>query len=125
MGITLMDRSNSAPPFFLNYWNWRTLVEAMRRTNVVPESVVDRLHESFCGHGLTAEQANAVARALRERVAANLRDGDRLLLDGTTTSDPDDGEFHRVDTAKNYSTTREVILRFAMFCEASDGFVVE
>jgi hypothetical protein len=125
MGITLSDRGRRLPPFFVNFWHWRTIVEAVRRLEVLPVGVVDRLHEQFTGSGLAETEARQVAAGITQALLTSLRAGDRLLLDGTVTQEVDDGTFHRVDEDENYGTNREVLAKFAAFCEACAGFDVD
>lgn len=55
-----------------------------------------------------------------------LREGERVLLDGTRTMTPDDGVFYRdpAEGHRNYGTTREVLRQFAEACEKCGGFRV-
>jgi hypothetical protein len=73
---------------------------------------------------LTEDEARLVADALEARVLPALDDKARVLLDGSTTSEPDDFAFHRVDQFKNYSTSRAVLERFIAYCRACSGFEV-
>ncbi|MEZ4310705.1 MAG: hypothetical protein R3F14_21900 [Polyangiaceae bacterium] len=99
-------------------------MEAVRALEVLPDDRASALHESYVGE-LTKEEARAVAAAIRERLLPTLAEGERLLLDGQRTTEPDDGTFYRGEDAdKNYSTTRDVLERFAEYCESCDGFTV-
>ena len=46
--------------------------------------------------------------------------------DGSRTTEPDDGAFHREpgEQYKNYSTNRRVLEEFARCCETCNGFNV-
>lgn len=126
MGITLLDLEVRELAFDINFWHWHAIVEQVRRLNTLPHDVVEGLHHPFCGNGLTKDQARSVALELRTRIIPALAPGERILLDGQRTLTPDDGVLHR-DPAhldRNYSTTREALLRFAGFCEATNGFTV-
>ncbi len=126
MGVALFDRTTRAIVFEVNYWHYRAIVETIRTLDVLPPETVDTLHESWCDHGLTAEEARRVASGLRARVIPTLSADERLLLDGTRTTEPDDGVFHRepADQARNYGTNRRVLEAFAACCETCDGFFV-
>ena len=124
MGITLSARDRTVAPFFVSFWHWGAIVEAVRRLDIVPSQVVDGLREPFTGSGLTEKQAHNVASAITRELLPNLHADARLLLDGTITEDPDDGTFHRIDVEKNYSTSRKVLDEFAAFCRACAGFDV-
>jgi hypothetical protein len=125
VGMTLFDQKTDAIVFDVNFWHWRAIVEAVRSLGVLPAGRVDALHDQFVGE-LTEDEARAVAAAIRERLLPTLRDGERLLLDGRRTSEPDDGTFYRdpAEQHKNYSTDRRVLEEFARSCESCGGFRV-
>ena len=125
VGMTLFDQKTDAIAFDVNFWHWRAIVEAIRFLGVLLEARVDALHEQFVGE-LTAEEARAVAAAIRERLLPNLRKDERLLLDGRRTTEPDDGTLYRdpAEQHKNYSTDRRVLEEFARCCESCGGFRV-
>lgn len=124
MGISLIDNTNEGNYFDINFWHWRAIVEVVHKLQVLPVDVVKGLHEPFTGSGLSVEQARMVSVALREHLLPQLVEGERLLFDGTTCMEPDDGVFHRVEIEQNYSTNREVLERFAVYCETCAGFEV-
>jgi hypothetical protein len=123
--MTLFDQKSNAIVFDVNFWHWRAIVEAVRSLGVLPEARVDDLHTQFVGE-LTAEEARTVAASIRERLLPILREDERLLLDGTRTTDPDDGVMHYdpAEQHKNYSTDRRVLEEFAKCCESCGGFRV-
>ena len=125
MGIDLFDCADDEIAFSVNFWHWRAIVEAIRSTNVLPTSRIDQLHEPFVGE-LSATETTTVGKALRDSVIPHLLSDERLLLDGTTTSAPDDGVFHKTPetVSQNYSTNKRVLSRFADFCIACEGFRV-
>ncbi len=126
MGVSLFDRQTDEIVFDINFWHWRAIVEAVRSLEVLPDERVDALHELWQDTGLTAEEARRVAFAIRERLLPTLHPEERLLLDGTRTTAPDDGIFYTVpaERHRNYSTTPDVLERFAMCCETCGGFRV-
>ena len=126
MGITLFDRTNNGNNWNVNFWNWRPIVEIIRSLELLPEERVDALHEQLAGNGLSESEARSVATAIRERVLPVLRSEERILLDGSTTTEPDDHVFHRPGTEerKNYGTTLDVLQLFVEYCEHSHGFDV-
>jgi len=125
VGVTLFDQQTNDIVFDVNFWHWRAIVEAVRTLNVLPEQTVERLHEPWTGE-LTQEEARAVGEAIRARVLPTLNDSERLLLDGSRTTEPDDGTFHREphEQHMNYSTDRRVLAEFAKCCETCHGFRV-
>ena len=126
MGIVLQDRADHERCFFVNFWHWGAIVEAIRSLGVLPDEKVHDLHQPFIGSGLTREEARLVAAAIRGRVLPRLTPDVRLLLDGRTTTEPDEGIFYREDAdfKKNYSTNSEVLRQFADYCDACEGFEV-
>ncbi|WP_437995090.1 hypothetical protein WMF26_27445 [Sorangium sp. So ce185] len=125
MGMTLCDEKTDEVVFDINFWHWRAIVEAIRSLCVLPAERVDALHEPFVGE-LSRDEARAVAAAIRERLLPTLQEGERLLLDGRRTTEPDDGTFHRdpAEQHRNYSTNRQVLDEFAKCCETCEGFRV-
>jgi hypothetical protein len=125
VGKTLFDQKTNAIVFDTNFWHWRAIVEAIRSLKVLPEGRVDSLHDAYVGE-LTEGESRAVAKAIREQLLPTLAVGERLLLNGRRTTDPDDGVMHYnpVDQHKNYSTDRRVLEEFANCCEACSGFRV-
>jgi hypothetical protein len=112
--------------FDVKFWHYRAIVEAIRSLRVLPEATVDALHESWQDTGLTTEEARLVAEEIRDRLLPTLADDERLRLDGTRTTEPDDGTMHYgpTDRHKNYSTNRRVLEEFAACCETCNGFFV-
>jgi hypothetical protein len=125
MGIDLHDNETNEVVFSVNFWHYRAIVEAIRSLDVLPDAKVESLHESWCGHGLSIEEARLVGSNLRQRVLPQLAQTARLMLGGEVTACPDDGVLHRgEDQHLNYSTNAEVLLRFILCCETSNGFTV-
>ena len=124
MGIILEDRNDESNLFFINFWHWRTIVEAVRRLDVLDKETVDGLHEEWADTGLTREQARTVAQALEERLLPRLDEEDWLLLDGSVSDEPFDPTFQKVDIEKNYSTNAKVMRKFKDYCRSSNGFTV-
>lgn len=122
----LIDNETENVVFDVNFWHYRSLVEAIRSLKILPDDYVDRLHEPFTGAGLTKEECCMVASELRSRLLPSLEEDDRLLLDGTTTKTSDDGVFHKSDGEwqKNYSTNKRVLREFIDAIAASNGFMV-
>jgi hypothetical protein len=126
MGIDLLDKQTEDTCFSINFWHWRAIVEEIRRQRIIPEEIVDGLHEPYCGNGLTVEQCRLVASVLREKVISKLSDSDteRILLDGNRTKVPDDYLFHKVELEKNYSTDKSTLSKFVECLETCNGFEV-
>jgi hypothetical protein len=123
MTVDLYDLKTEAHLFRINFWHWRAIVEAVRRLGALPDDRVDGLHEPFSGE-LTEKEAHTVAAAIRKSLLPDLMENERLLLDGSRTTAPDDFVFHKAleEQHKNYGTNRCVLEGFAECCEACHGF---
>ena len=123
MGVTLFDHETDQIIFDVNFWHWRAIVEVVRRLEILPVSRVDGMHQPFVGE-LSESEARLVASAIRERVLPTLTDDERVLLDGSRTTTPDDGTLYRepAEQHRNYSTTRAVLELFAECCATCHGF---
>ena len=121
--MTLFDHETDEIVFDTNFWHWRAIVEVVRGLAILPVECVDLMHEPFIGE-LTEAEARLVGAAIRDRVLPSLADDERVLLDGTRTTIPDDGTFYRVpaEQHRNYSTTRSVLETFAECCASCHGF---
>jgi len=126
VGVSLFDRKTNDIVFDVNFWHYRSIVEAVRSLRVLPETTVDALNGSWQDTGLTVGEARLVAAAIRARLLPSLADDERLLFDGRQTTEPDDGTFHREPSEqhKNYSTNHRVLEEFAACCEMCNGFSV-
>jgi len=124
MAVILCAVADEEKILFINFWHWRAIVEVVRRLGIIPEDRVQALHDQYCGNGLTKEEAAKVATAIRAQLLSTLSDKERVLLDGSRTTDPDDGAMHYEDPAKNYGTNAAVLQKFVEFCELCDGFEV-
>jgi hypothetical protein len=125
VGVCLSDCKTNETVFDANFWHYRAIVEAIRRLGVLSAAKVDTLHEPWCGNGLSTDEARVVASMTRSALLPTLADGQRLMLDGTRTTDPDDGTLYRDEEQhRNYSTTADVLERFVKCCETCNGFTV-
>ena len=124
MSIDLFDKQTEEICFSINSWQWKAIVEEIRRQRIISEEIIDGLHQSYCENGLTIEQCRLVASVLREKVIAKLSGTERILLDGTRTNVPDDYIFHRVEVEKNYSTSKLALTKFVECLETCNGFEV-
>lgn len=126
MGVSLLDRKSKEVVFDVNFWHYRAIVEAIRALDVLPTEKVDALHESWQDTGLTTVDARVVAAAIRTRLLPTLGDDERILWDGSRTTEADDGTFYRdpAEQHKNYSTNGRVLEEFVKCCETCEGFFV-
>src|SRR5262249_40911440 len=113
----------------LNWWNWRPLVALLVRSGVLPAGErEERCSFNGCGGHLSSAEALLAADQVG-KVIARMKQGERLLLDGTVTSKPKDytlpiSEWDETETQNRYSVDLEVLVSFAGFCSRSRGFEV-
>ena len=125
MGFSLTDLADSERIVFVNFWNWRPTVEIIRAAGLLDTNRLEGLHQQISATRVSTDEARAIARHLRETVLPSLPSDARVLLDGSSTTDPDDGTFYRdpSEADRNYSATRSWLETFAVFCESCSGFV--
>jgi hypothetical protein len=125
MGFIITDLADDKKTLPVNFWNWHPTVELVRSIGVVDAERVELMHQQCVGVTVTETEARQIARGLQRGVLAGLRAGERVRLDLSTTSEPDDGTMHRgADADKNYSATSEWLTKFAQFCSECRGFRV-
>jgi hypothetical protein len=122
MGVTLRPTEGEA--IRCNWWNWRPTVAFLLRRQL-PYGEAREVAEATNGDILTlsADEALQAAHLVDEALARMAR-GERLLLDGSTTFEPDSGEFFRdpKQQVRNYSATKDWLVTFRDFCRRSKGF---
>ena len=124
MGIILEDIEDEEFVFVVNFWNWRAIVEAVRRLDVLPDDRVDALHGEFGQTEVSRNEAHQIGTAIRERLVPSLGNDGRVLIDGKRTTEPEDPALDWSDFDKNYSTNRRVLDEFATYCLTCAGFVI-
>lgn len=108
---------------WVNAWNWHPTIELLVRAGVFTSERADPLHYN-CGGDVTEVEAVKVGEFLTWYLAS-IAAGNRLLIDGTVTSETDTGELFRgSDWQKNYSVTKEWLEKFRDFCMSCQGFSV-
>jgi hypothetical protein len=107
----------------INGWNWRPTLELLHRTGILSEETLGLMSFNGGGGEVTPDEAERIAEFL-DGYLARLGAGDRVTLDGSVTMEPDSGEFHRDDLARNYSATFAWLVQFRDFCRSSGGFQV-
>jgi hypothetical protein len=124
MGFNLTDVGNDRRIIFVNFWNWRPTVEVLRQAGLLDEERLAELGMQFSRTRVTKDEARAIAHHLREKVLPSLPQAARILLDGSVTTEPDDGTFYKSpqDFHRNYGAIRSWLEEFASFCETCDGF---
>jgi hypothetical protein len=126
MGVILrpaVQRSDD-DGLFINWWTWRPLVALLRRQHVLDAPKAEALDlVRTPDAALTEAQTVAVADFL-DALLQRHRPGERFLLDGSTTTEPDTGQLHLVRWDKNYSVGVDWLKDFAAFCRRSGGFTV-
>ncbi len=125
MGFHLVDLGNDEHYVAVNFWNWRPTLELIRSFNIIDDGRLELMGTQCVGAEVTKLEATAIAHRLETDVLPSLPDDGRVLLDSSVTTEPDDGTFYHDDEVeKNYSASRKWLLKFAEFCQLSDGFSV-
>lgn len=103
----------------VNVWRWGATMTLIQQSNILEPGV-----EIFGERMVFAKEDSCInlANWLESHILPGLRHGSRIKLDGTVTSEPDDGTFHRDDLADNYSVDREWLLEFLLFLRNCGGF---
>ena len=124
MGFDITDLVDDNKILFVNFWNWRPTVEIIRAANLLDDERLEGLHQQISATRISRDEARAIARYLHKVVLPTLHPESRVRLDGTVTTEPDDGTFYRnpEDVSRNYSATRNWLENFANFCATCDGF---
>jgi hypothetical protein len=121
MGVDIHNLGDRSRWLHASWWQWRPAVELIRSLRLFDEKRLDDLSNG-CGQ-ITATEARQLAAALEEQVVSTLRSGQRVLLDGSVTAEPDDGTFYRSpeEQHRNYSADYDWLVAFVTFCKESDG----
>jgi hypothetical protein len=105
----------------INAWNWRPTLALLEEHRILDDETLELLGYNVWIE-VSGEQAGRIADFLDGYLPTLPADG-RVRLDGSVTTEPDDGTFHRVDLDLNYSATAGWLARFRDFCrDATDGF---
>jgi hypothetical protein len=104
----------------VNAWNWGVLHHLVEQAELFSEEDWAPKRGSFGGE-LDEAQVAALADLLETTVLPRLREGERMALDGSVTAEPDDGTFHRVEPANNYSLDRAVVVAVIAFLREARG----
>jgi hypothetical protein len=124
LGVDIGDLRDRSRTLHASWWQWRPAVVLIRSLGLFDGERLDNLTNGF--GEFTSAEARQLASALEERVLPGLQPGERVLLDGTVTSEPDVGTFHRTtaEQHRNYSTDYDWLVAFIVFCKDSDGLYV-
>src|SRR4029453_1378893 len=115
MGFDITDLADPKRIVFVNFWNWRPTVELIRAAGLLDAQRLEGLHQQCSATRISTDEARAIARHLRDTVLPTLASESRVLLDGTSTTEPDDLTFHRdpTDSHRNYNAPRSWLEDFA------------
>ncbi len=123
MGFFIIDLKDEQNALKVNVWNWRPTLEMITKMNILEIQELESMSFNGGSGKATESQTKLIAQKLR-LMLAGLESNARVLVDGSVTTEPDDGEFHRDEVEKNYSATKDWLERFAEFCESCKGFYV-
>jgi hypothetical protein len=108
---------------WVNKWNWHPTIELLVRAGIFTGERSEPLHYN-CGGDVTEVEVIKIHEFLSEYLLSTAP-GQRLLIDGKTTSEPDTFEMFRgPEWDKNYSATFEWLQSFRDFCKVCGGFSV-
>jgi hypothetical protein len=102
-------------------WTWGPIHDLVATAGIMPADLWEMTRYNGTGAELGEQQTAMLADFLESRILSRLRDGERLLADGTVTDVPDDGTLYRDDLSKNYSVRREMLVRIINFLRAAKG----
>ncbi len=90
---------------WVNKWNWHPTIELLVRVGIFTAERAEPLHYN-CGGDVTDAEATRIFEFLTAYLQS-MPQGQRLLINGSSTSEPDTGEMFRgPDWDKNYSATK-------------------
>jgi hypothetical protein len=113
----------------INWFGWRPTVALLVRGGILPDGErAERCLNNGCGGILTSEEAEHAADFIAT-VISKMAANQRMLLDGETTNKPKDNslpisQWDDEEAWNHYSTSVQLLSRFASFCRGSGGFTV-
>jgi len=123
MSFIITDNKDESKEVTANAWNWGPTVEIIKQMNILDEERMEMIRFN-CATEVSSSEAKAIGNFIQDNVLSKLNPKERITYDLKTTAEPDDGTFHREDSAKNYSATYDWLKTFTQFCLESDGFTV-
>ncbi len=125
MGFCLTDLVDENRNVFVNFWNWRPTVELIGSFEILDEERLDLIGQQCLGAKISKEEAFQIGTRIRAQILPNLTDDQRILLDLTSTTEPNDRKFHQGnDWHKNYATSKKWLEQFSEFCLTCEGFSI-
>ena len=112
--------TNDIEDIKVNVWYWGATVPLIHQSEIFEFGT-----EVFRGSVMVVAKRDGcvlLADWLEKNVLDSLPVGSRIMMSGEVTTEPNDGTFHREDTAKNYSVDREWLLKFVTFLKECGGF---
>lgn len=123
MSSRLMDLGDDEHVLEASEWSWGAAAALLERAAVLGLAQQVELREGGTAE-VSARQARAFARHLREEVLPALGPLDWIGLDGERRSEPDEISFQRLLQSKRHHAGREFLERLLAFCERCDGFLL-
>ncbi|MFX1537588.1 MAG: hypothetical protein ACFFDI_25580 [Promethearchaeota archaeon] len=124
MGVHLINLANKDHWKKVNWWNWRPTIELIRKLGIIDDTRLHLMCFNVTGVSVTKEEAQQIGETFQADLLPKINSGQRILLDLSITSEPDDDKFHRDDLGKNYSARYEWLEEFTEFCLDCEGFTV-
>ena len=126
MSFTLVsaDQGKDARHLDVNAWNWGTIHYFVTAFEVLPENAWAPCRYNS-GTVLVKDQVKTLIKFLENDVLPRVKPGERILVNGQTTSEADNGTFYRDenDAWKNYSLEHDVLVNIIAFLKETDGAI--
>ena len=126
MSFTLLDTGAENFEFRANVWNWKTVLEIIKKFDILSESKIKQMNYTATGVKLDIEEAHLIGERIRNEILPKLEPDKRIFADLSITDKPDDGTLYRDEDEqwKNYSADYAWLKEFSDFCLKSKGFQV-
>lgn len=125
MSFILVDLADEQHDLQINGWNWRPVLAFLRNANLIDDEQFERMGANGCGGRLTAQQAHKAAEFLRWDILPQLKDDERMHVDGQVSAMPDKPQpIHSTSAYELYAARKSCIEAFVSFCKTSKGFEV-
>jgi hypothetical protein len=126
MGVIITDLANKQHTMSLSWWAWSPLLGLILKSNVVTDEELLTIIEVTDLLDADPAEAKLLAEYLEKHILAQMNFDERLLHDGTPSSERDDGHLYRNpdEASKNYSVGYDTLKNFIKFCKECQGFTV-
>lgn len=125
MSVILVDLADDKHDLQINWWNWRPILAFLRGAELIDDEQFERMGANGCAGHLSRVEAMEAAAFLRREILPRMNHDERMHANGEVSAVPDQPRpISELSSHELYAATRLCIERFAVFCEASQGFTV-